>query len=377
MRPEGRAWHSRSANGRLERVVIDGDQLTGDRREIVSVDRARTRSGEPTFRHEGKRQHGLRRLAVAAAAILVVGSAGAYLLVGALVYEELTRVGTSCSGAADGNTPASFKSAGGDATPYFMPDYEAVTFPGRDPRITVSGWYVPVTSADRGPAVVVVHGLYGCKRQVGVLTAAGMLHRHGFGVLLIDLRDHGESTIEDGRHAGGTEEYLDVLGAWDWLQTRGHPPERIGLYGQSLGAATVLIATGEEPRVAATWEDSSYGAVGEAIGDELTRNGYPAFLAPAGILAARLLAGDDLTSPNTLDEVTKSGGRPLFVTHGDADARISVRFAGQIAAAARAAGGQVDPWIVHGADHVQGIAIEPAEYERRLIEFFERTLRRG
>jgi fermentation-respiration switch protein FrsA (DUF1100 family) len=317
-----------------------------------------------------------RRLAIGSM-ILLAALAGLYLLLGALVYEELARVGTSCSGAADGNTPASFRSDGGDTTPYLMPEYEAVTFPSRDARITVSGWYVPATSGETGPAVVVVHGLYGCKRQVGVLTAAGMLHRHGFSVLLIDLRDHGDSTIEDGRHAGGSEEYLDVLGAWDWLQTRGHAAERIGLYGQSLGAATVLIATGEESRVAGTWEDSSYGAIGEAISDELTRNGYPAFLAPAGIVAARILAGDDLTSPNTLDEVARSGGRPLFVTHGDGDRRISVRFAGQIAAAARAAGAQVDPWIVHGADHVQAIALEPAEYERRLVEFFERTLRPG
>jgi fermentation-respiration switch protein FrsA (DUF1100 family) len=201
-----------------------------------------------------------------------------------------------------------------------------------------------------------------------------MLHRHGFSVLLIDLRDHGESTFEDGRHAGGSEEYLEALGAWDWLHARGHPIERIGLYGQSLGAATVLIASGAEPRVAATWEDSSYGNVEEAIRDELTRNGYPAFLASAGVLAARLLAGDDLLSPNTLDAAAHLGGRPLFMTHGDADRRLSVRFAGQIADAVRLGGGQVEPWIIQGADHVQGIRLQPAEYERRLVEFFERSL---
>ena len=75
--------------------------------------------------------------------------------------------------------------------------------------------------------------------------------------------------------------------------------------------------------------------------------------------------------------MARSGGRPLFVTHGDVDTRISVRFADQIVAAARGAGAQVDPWIIRGADHVEGIAVEPAEYERRLVEFFERTLRPG
>jgi fermentation-respiration switch protein FrsA (DUF1100 family) len=126
--------------------------------------------------------------------------------------------------------------------------------------------------------------------------------------------------------------------------------------------------------VAATWEDSSYGSIDEAISDELTRGGYPTFLAPAGVLAARLLAGDDLLSPNTLDAARKLGGRALFVTHGDADQRLSVRFASQIAAAARAAGSQVEPWIIKGADHVQGIRLESAEYERRLVDFFRRAL---
>jgi dipeptidyl aminopeptidase/acylaminoacyl peptidase len=314
-----------------------------------------------------------RRLAIGWT-ILLAGLAWLYLLMGAVVYDRLARVSDGCAGAPAETSPAYFAWDDLDTRPYLMPDYEEVTFASRDPRITVSGWYVPSVSDPGGPAVVVVHGLYGCKRQAGVLTAAGMLHRHGFSVLLIDLRDHGGSTIEDGRHAGGTDEYQDVLGAWDWLQARGHPAERIGLYGQSLGAATVLIASGAEPHVAATWEDSSYGSIDEAISDELTRGGYPTFLAPAGVLAARLLAGDDLLSPNTLDAARKLGGRALFVTHGDADQRLSVRFASQIAAAARAAGSQVEPWIIKGADHVQGIRLESAEYERRLVDFFRRAL---
>ena len=44
-----------------------------------------------------------------------------------------------------------------------------------------------------------------------------MLHRAGFGVLLIDLRNHGASDIDNGRWAGGSKEFLDALGAWDWL----------------------------------------------------------------------------------------------------------------------------------------------------------------
>ena len=70
--------------------------------------------------------------------------------------------------------------------------------------------------------VVVVHGYTACRRDGWVLLAAGMLHRHGFAVLAIDLRNHGDSGRTGGRHTGGIRESADVLGAWDWLVTERH-----------------------------------------------------------------------------------------------------------------------------------------------------------
>jgi dipeptidyl aminopeptidase/acylaminoacyl peptidase len=304
--------------------------------------------------------------------VLAMAATG-YLAAGAIVYDRVSLVDPGCDGPA---VPASFKLEGLDTSPYLMPKYDEVQIVSRDPRIALSGWYVPGALGTSGPAVVVVHGLSSCKREEGVLLPAGMLHRHGFSVLLVDLRDHGESAFEDGRYAGGTEEYLDVLGAWDWLQRRGHPAERIGLLGRSMGAASVLIAAGEEPRVAAIWEDSGYANVGEAIHDELVRRKFPTLLAPAGILAARVIAGDDITSRSPLGAVAKLH-RPLFITHGDADSRFSVRFAYELAEAVRASGESAEIWIVRGAGHVEGAEREPQEYERRLADFFGRTLGAG
>jgi hypothetical protein len=34
----------------------------------------------------------------------------------------------------------------------------------------------------------------------------------------------------------------------------------------------------------------------------------------------------------------------------------------------------VDPWIVSGAEHVAAIVDHPAEYEERLVAFFDRTI---
>ncbi len=311
--------------------------------------------------------------------LVVVLLAAGYLGAGVFVYQRLTTIASTCEADFGTNTPARFAveplegTPAIDASAYAMPEFRNVSFPARDDGLTIRAWYVP-PAADGGPVVVLVHGLGGCRHEGRVLLAAGMLHHAGIGALAIDLRNHGESDRDDGRYGAGVKEYRDVLGAWDWLVAQGEPPERIGLWGESLGAATAMIAMGEERRVAATWEDSGYADLEEAIQAELARNGYPTFLEPAGILAARVLGGVDLTSRSPLEAVAKLDGRPVFITHGTADTRLSVSYATELADAIRATGEGVDPWIVPGAGHVEAILRQPAEYERRLDGFFGTAL---
>ncbi len=166
-----------------------------------------------------------------------------------------------------------------------------------------------------------------------------------------------------------------MLGAWDWLVSeQGIAPEQIGLFGTSLGAATALIAMGEEPRVAATWEDSSYADLHVAAQAELARNGYPTFLADSAVWIGKLISGDDLGSLSPLGAIAKLNGRPVYITHGAADTRLSVQYAYDLADAIRAQGGTVDPWIVPGADHIRAMFLQPQEYERRLVAFFQSYL---
>jgi dipeptidyl aminopeptidase/acylaminoacyl peptidase len=320
-----------------------------------------------------------RTLLLAAGTTVAVGAA-AYLAGAAIVYDRLTRVPGGCHESIAANTTSRFtvsEPADFDVARYLMPEPEEVSFPSRDPRVTVSGWYVSAAEPDR-PVVVVVHGHTACKRDTTVLVPAGMLHRNAFNVLLIDLRDHGDSTREDGRYAGGTDEYLDVLGAWDWLRLeRGFEESRIGIAGISLGAATTLMAAGEAPALAATWADSSYADIRTAIRAELSRNGYPAFLEQGGLLIARVLNGDDLAARSPLDSVRRMAGRPLGIVHGELDGRLSVAYGRELAAAAQAAGATVESWFVPGEEHVQAMFSQAEEYERRLVAFFDAALSGG
>src|SRR5437868_1998638 len=71
--------------------------------------------------------------------------------------------------------------------PRALPPAQGARFTTRD-GLRLAGWFVPPRN---GATVVLVHGL-GQGRQ-GLLPEAGVLLEAGYGVLLFDLRAHGES----------------------------------------------------------------------------------------------------------------------------------------------------------------------------------------
>ncbi|MEO5886272.1 MAG: alpha/beta fold hydrolase, partial [Anaerolineales bacterium] len=292
-------------------------------------------------------------------------------------YDKLSKV-TSGGGENSQNTPSSFimnieEWPVFEVVPYFMPDFETVHFPSRQTGINLTGWFI-AGQAD-APTIILTHGLNSCKCDPRVLTVAGMLHRNGFNVLMYDMREHGESDIEDGRAAIGNEEYQDLLGAWDWLvDQKQFSPDHIGVYGQSLGAGTTLIAFGQEPRVAAAFVDSPYSDLPQIINEELARNNYPSFLAPGGIFMARMITGDNLTAFSPKDAVNNNAGRPIYMVHGTGDTRINVHHTRQLAELAAQTGANVTVWMPEGVGHVEAEFAFPDEYERRLVTFFLNSL---
>ncbi len=301
----------------------------------------------------------------------------AYLGMGYVIYDKLGNVKGSCDEHL-ANRPDNFAlhpdwPAGFDVAPYYLSPYEAVTFRSRDPEIEVAGWWMP-TDPD-APAVILVDGLGGCKNSIAVLVPAGMLWRNGFNVLMIDLRDTGDSTLDDGRSTIGNEEHRDVLGAWDWLvNEKGFGPGKIGLFANSLGGANANYAFAAEPRIAALFLQSTFGNLQEIISAELTRNNYPVFLAPGALLMGSILTGESLFARSPVEAIRQAAGRPVYIVHTRADSRIAISQSEQLAAAAQAAGVNVTTWFPDDGEHVQTPAAYPQEFERRMVGFFRSTL---
>ncbi|MCI0555406.1 MAG: prolyl oligopeptidase family serine peptidase [Anaerolineae bacterium] len=309
--------------------------------------------------------------------IVLLALAIFYMAVSYFVYDKLSKI-TPGGGENSENTPSSFvmtvdEWSSFDVSPYFMPDFETVHFTSRQQGLNLTGWFVP--SESTAPVIILTHGINGCKCSPRILTIAGMLHRSGFNVLMYDMREHGESDIEDGRAAIGNEEYQDLLGAWDWLvNEKLFDPNRIGVFGESLGAGTTLIAFGQEPRLAAAFVDSPYSDLPQIIDEELARNNYPLFLAPGGIFMARLVARDDLVAFSPKDAINNDAGRPIYIVHGTGDTRIDVRHTRQLAELATQTGANVTVWIPEGVGHVEAAFALPDEYEQRLVRFFLESL---
>lgn len=303
-----------------------------------------------------------------------------------VVYDGVGTVSGTCDPKDAANTPASFRVRPGYdqaiADANAMPVPQDVTFASRDPQMPgakLAGWWIPGATAD-APAVIMVHGIYSCRREANILVPAGMLHRAGFSVLLMDLRDHGDSGGDDRRFSGGTEEHLDVLGAYDWLVAEGVPADRIGVVGMSIGSMTAIVAGGQEPGIKAVWADSAATrmdiAMGNFVVDQLKDpTGLSRYLVPGAMVWARIVAGDELGKYDPITEVDAYAGRSIAFVHGALDKVLPSSMATELHDRAVTAGATTpDAWIVPDAGHTEAVFKDPAGYEQRLVAFFSAGL---
>lgn len=310
------------------------------------------------------------------AAIIVLLLVAAYFVMGYIVYTRLANVRGSCDMHL-ANRPDHFTNITDwperDFTPFFMPTYEEVRFSSRQTNLQISGWYV---QGDPGaPAIIVVDGLGGCKYAQATLVPAGILWHDGFSVLMIDLRNTGDSDLDNGYSAIGNKEYLDVLGAWDWLgREKGFAPNQIGILGNSLGAAAVLFAFQAEPRIAAIALNSPFANLPQIIREEMRNNHYPGFLAPVSIWMGKVVGGENIVERDPVQALLSAGERPVWVVHSTADTRIGVHHSRQLQAAAEQAGINATFWYVDEVGHVRTPGVMPEEFRVRLGGFFRQHL---
>lgn len=296
-----------------------------------------------------------------------------------MLYELVATVSPGCGAgtAVQSYTPASFAHHKVDTTPYLMTNYADVSFPSRPDAdgdtLMIQAFFIPapnVADYQGQPTVIVVHGRDACRRVPETLVPAGMLNRNGFNVLALDLRNMGASESNGGRMGAGATEYLDVLGALDWLiAEQGVSSERIGVYGYSLGGAAALLATAHDERIHAVWTDSAFIDVEMVLRDAGDTLGV-GFLFPLFELYGDVRYGSNLVDViqpiNVIDDIAT---RPVYITHSTADQIVPVENAYRLEELLTDET-RHQTWIVTNSDHVQMALDHTGEYERRMVDFF-------
>ena len=174
-------------------------------------------------------------------------------------------------------------------------DYRNLTLSTSDGTV-VHGWFLPSPTSARF-TVLICHGNAG--NVADRLDRTLLMHRNlGTNVLLFDYRGFGRS--EGSPNEEGT--YRDARAAYDYLlEEAGFTPERVILFGESLGAAVAVQLAGEVPAAGLVLE-----APFTSIPD-MARFAYP--FIPSGWIRTRY---DNLTKLSKLR-------LPILIIHGTED----------------------------------------------------------
>lgn len=245
-------------------------------------------------------------------------------------------------------------------------NYTSVSFLSSD-GLTLRGWYAPTKN---GAAVITIHG-HGGNRE-GMLDDAALLAARGYGVLLFDLRNSGES---DGAVTTlGLLEVNDVRGAMEFVKAqKGVDASRIGLLGQSMGGATAIMAAARIPQARAVVAESTYTSLEDNITNGVRQvAGLPPFpFAPLVIFFGQQEAGLDITAVRPVDDIASISPRPILIVHGELDETIPVANAHKLY---EAAGEPKELYVVPNVGHTGLVQAGAEEYLRRVAGFFDEYL---
>jgi fermentation-respiration switch protein FrsA (DUF1100 family) len=205
------------------------------------------------------------------------------------------------------------------------------------------GWYVEA-AADR-PVILWCHGNAG--NVINRLDNLRYLYGQGLSVFLFDYRGYGRSQSLRPSEEGL---YQDALGAYDYLtRQRMIRPERLVIFGRSLGAAVAAEVALHKPAAGLILESS-----------------FPSIEAVAkfhyGGLPLHWLLGAEFRLIDRLPQLSL----PKLVIHGERDDIIPIELGRQVFEAAK------PPKFflpVPGADHNNTYEVGGAAYFQRLAEF--------
>lgn len=235
--------------------------------------------------------------------------------------------------------------------------------------VRLKAWYIPAVHPN-GAVVTLLHGL--ADSREGMAGYAFMFLQHGYSVLLPDSRAHGASGGDVATY--GVLERDDVRRWAAWLHSQ--TPGCEYLFGESMGAAIAIQASAITPGLCAVVAEAPFATFHEIADDRLSRltglgPWFPRTLgAPARDLAflygvLRFRVNLDHASP--LHAIAASRVPTLLIC-GTADSNVPMRHSVELF---HAGASHSELWIVEGAEHTGATHVNPREFQRRVLGWFE------
>ena len=242
-------------------------------------------------------------------------------------------------------------------TPELGTAYEDVAFATGD-GLRLEGWYIP---SKNGAAVISFPGRKGPQKP------AKLLARHGYGVLLFDRRGEGES--EGDPNLLGWEGTRDIEAAIAFLKARPEVDDgKIGGLGLSVGGEMMLQEAAENDELRAV---VSEGAGIRSVREAVHADGAEKLVASwmFGVVTLGTAVWSSNLPPPSLIDLSGDISQPALFIHatpGQGGEKLTKQYF-------EAAKGPKEYWAAPGG-HTGAIDAAPAEYERRVIGFFDRAL---
>ena len=216
---------------------------------------------------------------------------------------------------------------------------------------------------------IIIHGYSGQGSDM-IYIAKEFLDR-GYNTLIVDLRGHGKS---EGNYIGmGWPDRLDIIDWSNYIISK-NKASKIILYGVSMGAATVMMATGEElpENIKVAIEDCGYTSVWEEFKIQLNNIfNLPTFpVLNAASAVCKIKAGYMLEEGSAVEQVRKSKTPTLFI-HGDQDRFVPFEMLDVLYEAANC---EKQKLVVEGAAHAEAVGVNPSLYWRTIDEFIDKNI---
>lgn len=194
----------------------------------------------------------------------------------------------------------------------------------------------------------------------------------GHNLLLVDQRAHGKS--EGSTITFGLMERLDCLDWVNYAVDRFGKDVKILLYGISMGATTVLMASALElpKNVRGIIADCPYSSAKDIILKVCGDMQIPPKLAyPFVLLGAKVYGGFDLNE-TTAAEAVQNAAVPLMIIHGEADTFVPCQMSEQIRLAAP---DRVERHTFADAEHGISYLVDSPRYKQIVTEFVDKILK--